>query len=547
MTEDTSAPIQEHEEIQTESDPRPKVATKGTEESSPQSSVHQTFLQKCFSFPVLLGTLLVAADAAIMLPQFRIGPDTWWHIKLGASILTTGHWLKSDIYSFTAYHQNPLSFEWIGEVVIALAYRAGHLIGLQVLLLILTSAILLLLYYYAWLRCKNSKAAFAGTLLALPLAIINFTLRPQLLGFIFLLVVLVCLERFRLGEQKSLWILPLIFLIWVNTHGTFALGFFALGIYWLCGLKEFNLGGLKVVRWTERQRIHMELICMLCLLVLPITPFGTQPAMFPVDKALHFPLSAKYISEWLPLNFSWWQAKLALFLLMAFLLVQIVYRLSYRLEELFLFLFFFYATCVHMRFMIFFAMMTAPLVAAFLARSMPAYEPAKDKYVLNLALILIIGAGFVWKRPSEAKLAKHVAKAYPVSAVEYLRKNPVPRPMFNFYGYGGYLLWAMGPKHKVFIDGRGDFYELAGVLRDYMDIADIHPDALPLLRTFRIRSCLIPRKAPLAVLLQASPKWKEIYQDGLCAIFVRGPYHPVLGQAGSAKASRVKPGQAEGN
>ena len=51
-----------------------------------------------------------------------------------------------------------------------------------------------------------------------------------------------------------------------------------------------------------------------------------------------------------------------------------------------------------------------------------------------------------------------------MGAVDYLKKNPLPGPMYNNYGFGGYLVWSRGPEQKVFIDGRGDVYERGGVL-----------------------------------------------------------------------------------
>ncbi|MCL5670788.1 MAG: hypothetical protein M1423_05750 [Acidobacteria bacterium] len=90
-----------------------------------EQSVVQQMMRKCFSFPVLMGALLVAFNAVLMFPTFLLEPDTWWHLKLGQQILLTGHWLKADIYSFTAYGNKPLAYEWLGEVAIALAYKIG--------------------------------------------------------------------------------------------------------------------------------------------------------------------------------------------------------------------------------------------------------------------------------------------------------------------------------------------------------------------------------------------------------------------------------------
>ncbi len=266
-------------------------------------------LQKCFSFPILLGVLLVALNAVIMNPTFRVEPDTWWHLKFGQEILLTGHWLKHDIYSFTAYGNDPLSYEWLGEVVIALAYKIGGLRGLHTLLFVLSSAILLLVYYYATLRSHNSKAGLVGAVLVIPMAAMCFTLRPQLLGYIYFLVTLIVIERYRQGLQKSLWILPPLFLIWVNTHGSFIVGLCVLGLYWVCGLRRFSIGGLTTEPWEPKQRIHIELVFLFSILALPITPFGGEAAIFPIEKALFFPSQAAHIQEWLPLNFSQWEPK----------------------------------------------------------------------------------------------------------------------------------------------------------------------------------------------------------------------------------------------
>jgi hypothetical protein len=486
-----------------------------------EQSAFQRALRKCFSFPVLLGALLVAFNAVIMFPTFRLEPDTWWHMKLGQQILLTGHWLKADIYSFTAYGNHPLAYEWLGEVALAIAYKIGALRGLHTLLFVLTSTILVLTYYYATLRSRNSKAAIAATAIIIPLAGMCFTLRPQLLGYIFLLITLICLERYRQGLQKSLWILPPLFLVWVNTHGSFILGFCVLGLYWICGLLPFKAGGLTMEPWQPRQRIHLEIVLLLGCVTLPFTPFGGQAFIFPIEKALFFPQQSAHIQEWLPLNFSQWEPKVMLALLLAFLVAQVAYRLTYRVEELFLVLFTAYMTCVHTRFVILFALVFAPVAASLLARWAPTYEPDNDKPVVNAVLIVLIILAIGRAAPTRKELARRVASNFPVEAVDYLRQHSVPGPMYNDYGFGGYVLWALGPEHKVFIDGRGDFYEQAGVFSDYISVQDVHPNALPILQTYHVNSCFIQLKSPLATLLRARPDWKEIYKDPLSSIFVR--------------------------
>ena len=487
--------------------------------SRPKSS-SVTLLKKCFSFPAFLGAILVAANFGID-HSLRLDPDTWWHLKYGDMILNTGHWPTVDTWSFTVHGMPRVAYEWGGDVLTALAYRMGGLRGMDVLLIILTSILTLLVYYFAWLRCRNSYAAFFSTFALLPMAALCFTLRPQLIGYIFLILTLILLERFRLGEQKSLWVLPLIFLLWVNTHGSFTLGFMVLGLYWLSGLVSFDSGGLHAVRWRPEQRLHMEVVGLLSVAVLPLTPYGTKLAAVPLNVATSLPLNFADILEWQPFSTNFWQAKLLLVLLFGFIVAQVTFKLRYRLEEFALFLIVVYLTFVHIRFTILFAIVFAPLAAAFFARWAPVYKPRADQHVVNAVLMGAALIAMVLFFPSRSTLQKNIARDYPVQAVRYLREHPIPGRMFNEYKFGGYLVWALGPPKKVFIDGRGDIYEEAWVFSDYSDIVGLKPDAMALLKSYGINFCLIPPNGALAALLTASTGWKEIYKDQLSAIFIR--------------------------
>ena len=236
--------------------------------------------RKAASFPVLMGILL-AGVSLVGSRLIKLDPDTWWHIAVGQRIMDTHRWPTSDLYSFTAPGMHWIAYEWLGEVAMALAARTGGLLGIAFLQIALVALVTVLLYYYAYVRCGNWKAACLATGLVLPVASVIFTLRPQIFGYIFLLVTLICLERFRQGHSKSLWILPPLLLIWVNTHGTFVFGLAAIGVYFASGLVSFQLGNLVAEPWTARQRKQLLFISLLCGLAVLITPYGTETRRLP--------------------------------------------------------------------------------------------------------------------------------------------------------------------------------------------------------------------------------------------------------------------------
>jgi hypothetical protein len=493
----------------------------------------RAILRKAFSFPVFLGVLLLAGvfvgrllnmeqiSSTRSVSMFWLEGDTWWHLAVGSQILKTHTWPTHDLYSFTAQGSPWIAYEWLGEVVIALAWRVGGLRALMVLLIALAAAILLLLYYHTYLRCKNSKAAFVACAVLLPLVSLSITLRPQLLGYIFLIATLIALEKFRQGHPQALWALPLILLLWVNSHGTFVLGFLILGAYWASGLKAFQLGGLYAEQWTKPQRRRLELIFLLCLLASTVTPYGTRLAAYPLEMASSQHLIVQFVQEWQPLNLSQNYGKYLLVLLLLFWLVLATARLRFRLQDLLLLTFATAETFMHARFVILFVPVFAPLLAEWLQQWVPRYEPAKDHYVLNFILMALITAGIVKFFPSTQEIEQQVDSDMPAKALAYIREHPALGRMMNDAYWGGYMIAKLGPTHKVFIDGRFDIYEYSGVMADYLSIIRMAPDTRFLLRKYQVQSCLIPRESPLAVMLGASPNWQEVFQDNLSEVFVR--------------------------
>jgi asparagine N-glycosylation enzyme membrane subunit Stt3 len=342
-----------------------------------------------------------------------------------------------------------------------------------------------------------------------------------MLGYLFLILTLIALERFRDGKQRAFWLLPFLMLLWVNTHGSWIIGLGTIFVYWMSGLVGFQIGSLEAKRWTPKERLTLSCGFLLCLLALPITPYGTRVAVSPFEFAFSLPLNVAHIQEWQSMPFNTVVGKIFLVLLIAIIIAQISLGLRWRLEELALFLFGTMMACLHVRFILIFVPFVAPVLAMILARWVPHYKRSKDKFVLNAALILLVLATMFRYFPSGGDLRKEVSKSFPVAAVDYLRKHPVPEPMYNNYGFGGYLVWSRGPEHKVFIDGRGDVYERGGLLSDYMHITYLEPGALDLLRAYHIQSCLLQRNESLATVLSASPEWQRVYLDDTSVLFVR--------------------------
>jgi hypothetical protein len=468
----------------------------------------------------MLACLLVGSVFAVG-SGFHVDPDLWWHVKVGEQILRSHRWPTTDIYSFTVSGQPWVAYEWLGDVLFATMNRLAGLQGLLSLLILIGSAVVLALYAFATIVTRNSKAGFAAASVLFVLATASFSMRPQMLGYLFLILTLVALERFREGKHRTLWLLPVLMLVWVNTHGTWIIGMGTIFVYWVSGLMKFQIGELEAKAWTQRERHSIACVFLLCLLALPITPYGTRIAASPFEFAFSLPLNVKYINEWQSMPFDIPGGKLFLSLVLGMILIQVVCRLKWRMEQLALFLFGTLMAFLHVRFLLIFVPFFAPVLGGIFAKWMPRYDDSRDKFALNAVLMACVAAGIIHYFPSRAHLEQKVSDQYPVEAIAYLQRHAVPGPMYNNYGFGGYLVWSRGPEQKVFIDGRGDVYERGGVLADYLHISRLQPGALEVLRGHGINSCLLERDEPLATVLYASPEWKRVYFDHVSALFVR--------------------------
>ncbi|MEJ2007080.1 MAG: hypothetical protein P8Z30_02820 [Acidobacteriota bacterium] len=276
----------------------------------------------------------------------------------------------------------------------------------------------------------------------------------------------------------------------------------------------------------------MELTFLLCLLATVVTPYGSRLAAYPLEMVLFQSANLRSNTEFLPIPLHSFEGELFLALLLFFIVFVALARPVFRVEEAALFLFATYEALAHVRLILFFVLIFAPLLAKALDRWLPAGKDNREHPILNAVLLCFTIAILVELFPSRSQISRAIARNFPSGAVAYLSRHQVPGPMFNELSWGGYLIWSLGPKHRVFIDGREDIYDYAGVLSDYLGIIDGQSRAFFLLRKYGVDSCLTLRKSKLARLLGASPDWKVVYQDQMSVIFLRAGMNKVAGQEG---------------
>ncbi|HEX3738402.1 MAG TPA: hypothetical protein VHV29_01630 [Terriglobales bacterium] len=484
------------------------------------------------SFLGVLTLALVGLQFALTMIQPDLNdPDVWWHMRDAQYLLQQHHFVRHDMFSFTAAGHPWVNTEWLSEIPLYLAYRAFGVSGLKALTFILPSVIILLLLYLCFQESRNFKASVAVCVFASLLAKVSYGPRTILFGYILMVLLLIILQRFRTRGTAPLWIVPLLFCIWANTHGSWAIGLILFFLIGIAGLAGGSWGKIESTRWTTSQVQQLALTGVASVAALFINPYGWRLVFYPFDLAFKQKLNVSHVAEWVPINFQDARGTLVFGLMVAFLLAALVGKRRWNLGEILILLFALHTAMTHVRFLVVLAIVGAP-VAAKLLDFFPPYRPELDTPRLNTAVILAVIGLMVYFWPSQAKVQQSMAESYSAGSISYLKTHPPQGNILNFYLWGGYLEWH-DPAVKVFVDSRVDIFEYVGVLQDYLDV--LGSDSLvrrldPVLQKYHIRYVLFPPGdsanpllggSGITYLLQHNPQWKIDYQDKVCVLMER--------------------------
>ena len=138
--------------------------------------------------------------------------------------------------------------------------------------------------------------------------------------------------------------------------------------------------------------------------------------------------------------------------------------------------------------------------------------------VLLLALaITIVASGVV--RTVEQQPATE-AQEFPAAAVDFIRAQKPPQPIYNEYDWGGYLIWRLFPDYHVYIDGRADVYG-DSLVEECSAVHDGKTRWRAALDNRGIRTVLIRPDVALASLLRMDGGWEKVFEDKQAIIFVQ--------------------------
>ncbi len=486
-----------------------------------------------FLFSVLQGSRTLLADG-----------DTGWHIRTGDWILQHGTVPHQDIFSFTKFGQPWFAWEWGWDVLASLIHTRWGLPGIVFVNTILIGLISALLFRLVRRHTTNYVLALAISCTAMIGSSFHWLARPHLLSWLFVLLFLDVIDRFENGNDRVLWCLPVLTLLWVNLHGSFFIGIsflFTYGIVESFRLLVTTTNGRTSLAKFARPRSY--LLCgFLCAVASFVNPYGWH---------LHQHLFAYLcdskqlddISEFGSTNF---HSVLGKFYEFFFLLGPCV---AFRCvkqgkgpQAALLLLWAHLSLCVVRNVPIFLLLAAAP-TAAFLdylfrrlsdgdfagwirsaarcAKDMgndfSTFETTGRVHVVSAAGIAVVAVLLGLPARSSALTEDFDPRDFPVHAASILAGDSNAK-IFTHDQWGDYLIYRFYPHMRVFVDGRSDFYGAAFSKR-WADARRGHYDWENELSRFSIDTVLLRTEDPLASVLKQSPAWMPVLDDGVAIVF----------------------------
>ena len=172
---------------------------------------------------LLIFSIFLYLLSFILHPITAITQDLGRHLKVGEIILESGNVPKTNLLTYTYPDFSFINHHWLSEVVFFATFQVGNfglLLFCKILLIFLSFGLIF------WLALKKSSLLTAGLFSFIFLAVFQerTELRPEVLSFLFFAVYLFVLQNFSEKNKKWLWLLPIIQLLWVNSHIYFFVG-----------------------------------------------------------------------------------------------------------------------------------------------------------------------------------------------------------------------------------------------------------------------------------------------------------------------------------
>jgi tetratricopeptide (TPR) repeat protein len=516
--------------------------------------------------------------------------DLGWQLATGRALVEQHQVPRVELFSFTA-HGNEWIYPPFSGAIFYLLYLVGGYSALSWLGALACAAAV------AFLCGAGGRLTAILAIVAVPAIAFRTIPRAELFTTVLFAAVLAIVWKHHADRRVRLWILPVIFLCWVNLHLGFISGLGLLGagvLFELCDLPFAERRAAALARLKEAAPWFAASFASTL-----VNPWGWRiyEALYRQNKVMQ--VHSAFISEWSsvqlnsltwrqalnardPASADWWLIGAAVAAILGAVWKK-------RFGPAMVLAAGIYLSLQHIRLQGLFAILAVVIGGALLsevAKSVAASGLAvsknaeragetaagsrvspriaflgvgvlvllvgirvadlvSDRYYLDSGQLSLFGTGPSWW--------------YPERAMAFLEREHLPRNIFHDYALGGYLTWRVGKEYPDFVDGRYIPFrkELFAEQKQLMSSGPDSADWQKAADRWKINTLIfsVARYAGLGTFpLQeycASKAWRLVYLDDVSAIFLRDAAKnaEAIGKLGirCENAAIAPPAMASGN
>jgi hypothetical protein len=442
----------------------------------------------------------------------RLDADLWWHLRTGQLIVEQHAFQRADPFSFTAAGKAWTDHEWLAEVVFYGLERGAGAWGV----IVLCALLLVGAYSFAAMRMRASGVSLLVTTIVTGLAFYASTLswgpRVQTVTTCFAAFFGYAIDQVRRGGSTR-WLVAMVLatVVWANAHGGFIVGAAMLMI-------------AAAGSWLDRSPAMARRFAFAALAALAVSllnPNGLDQLTYPFRFLKPNPYTMNIIESQSP---PFRLPSMLAFELLLLATIAAALRAKRRLDwtNILLLVAFTHLALSQTRNVALWSVVAAPIAALAIdpigRRELPRMRAGLAAAAAAAVVIVIVAA----YRPIGQRALESIEVDYlPAGGAIYLQRVQAPPNLFITYDWGGYAIWKLWPRYRVFIDGRADTLYGDALLRDYLEVHNGEPRAQEVLDRYGVGTVLVERTSFAAHDLARNPRWQLLYADHNSAVFAR--------------------------
>jgi hypothetical protein len=475
---------------------------------------------KWWAVPSLTQGLWLALLLVLLSPWWRTfmvnaDGDALFHWRVGSWMLQHRRVIRQDVFSHTRYGAPIISKEWLAEVIFATAGEWLSIYGLCLVAALVIATTFAVLHRQL-LRAGNEP--LVATLLVLLAAWVSrshWLARPHIFTLLLAVIWHGTLQRYERDGAAGRLAMTLagLTVLWVNLHGGYLVGFLILGAF---------IAGAIV---SDRRKVFpLAGILMLCATVSLINPNGWRLHIHNIEF-LQSNFLTGWIKEYSSPDFHVAGPRVLLVWLGLIFVTLVWHRPRWSAGSAILVAMWVYFALYAGRNIPLLALLSAPVItppwSAWVRQRWPTFSNQVARANAGACGWPVIGVLAVLAILYLPRPVPMLRALWPVDAVRYIREHPdqFRGEMFNDYRWGGYLL-AVLPDHRVFVDGRTDFYG-EPLLREFLTAAEAGAGWADVFNKYGVRWTLLPTPHRLNQALAGASGWQCLYTDECATIYGR--------------------------